>query len=246
MCGRLRETANTPGEYSMLEADIYLAGVSGVTPTRPNPPSFDLVQSYGSLEVSVRTSGTLYLDGKSMGRIPTGSRAKLTDIPTGRHNLEMRYRGKRESKTITVQENLSLAVAFNWAERPNTPEGYVLVEEGTFRMGSTGGDSDEKPEHGVTVGSFYMKETELTQGEWRAVMGNNPSRFKGDNLPVENVSWYDAVKYCNALSKKEGRTPVYQINGNNVTANWSADGYRLPTEAEWEVRGPRKKEIPGG
>ena len=173
-----------------------------------------------------------------MGRIPPGSRAKLTDIPAGRHNLEMRYGGKSESKTITVQENRSLSVAFSWVERPDVPEGYVLVEGGTFRMGSPSNEAgrydDEGPQHSVTVGSFYMKATEVTQKEWRAVMGSNPSRFKGDNHPVEKVSWYDVVKYCNALSKKEGRTPVYRINGNSVTANWSADGYRLPTEAEWE------------
>ena len=97
-----------------------------------------------------------------------------------------------------------------------------------------GRDDDEGPQHSVTVGSFYMKATEVTQKEWREVMGSNPSYFKGDDRPVESVSWFDAVKYCNALSKKEGRTPVYRINGESVTANWSADGYRLPTEAEWE------------
>ena len=228
----------SPGEYSQLLTDIYLAGASGSASARPNAPSFSLEQSYGSLEVSVQTPGTLYLDGKSMGRIPTGSRAKLTDIPAGRHNLEMRYGGKSESKTITVQENRSLAVAFSWVERPDVPEGYVLVEGGTFRMGSPSGEDgrndDEGPQHSVTVGSFYMKATEVTQKEWREVMGSNPSYFKGDDRPVESVSWFDAVKYCNALSKKEGRTPVYRINGESVTANWSADGYRLPTEAEWE------------
>ena len=228
----------SPGEYSQLLTDIYLAGASGSASARPNAPSFSLEQSYGSLEVSVQTPGTLYLDGKSMGRIPTGSRAKLTDIPAGRHNLEMRYGGKSESKTITVQENRSLAVAFSWVERPDVPEGYVLVEGGTFRMGSPSGEDgrndDEGPQHSVTVGSFYMKATEVTQKEWREVMGTNPSYFKGDARPVEDVSWYDAVEYCNALSKKEGRTPVYRINGESVTANWSADGYRLPTEAEWE------------
>ena len=79
-------------------------------------------------------------------------------------------------------------------------------------MGSTDGDRDEKPVHSVTVGSFYMKTTEVTQKEWREVMGSNPSRFKGDNLPVENVSWFDAVKYCNALSKREGLTPSLRLS----------------------------------
>ena len=100
-----------PGEYSMLETDIYLAGVSGSSPAPPDTLSFSLEPSYGSLEVSAQTSGTLYLNGESMGRIPSGSKARLTDIPVGRHNLEMRYGGKSESKTITVQENHSLAVA---------------------------------------------------------------------------------------------------------------------------------------
>jgi formylglycine-generating enzyme required for sulfatase activity len=65
-------------------------------------------------------------------------------------------------------------------------------------------------------------------------MGTNPSYFIGSNLPVETVSWYDAVEYCNMLSQREGLNPVYTINGTNVTCDWNANGYRLPTEAEWE------------
>jgi formylglycine-generating enzyme required for sulfatase activity len=65
-------------------------------------------------------------------------------------------------------------------------------------------------------------------------MGTNPSNFKGDNLPVEQVSWYDAVEYCNKRSQREGLTPAYERNGSYVTWNRNANGYRLPTEAEWE------------
>jgi formylglycine-generating enzyme required for sulfatase activity len=65
-------------------------------------------------------------------------------------------------------------------------------------------------------------------------MGSNPSYFKGDNLPVEQVSWYDAVEYCNQRSQREGLTPAYTRSGDKVTWNRSANGYRLPTEAEWE------------
>jgi formylglycine-generating enzyme required for sulfatase activity len=87
----------------------------------------------------------------------------------------------------------------------------VFVEGGTFQMGSNSGDSDEKPVHTVTVSGFFMDKTEVTQAEYRKVMGKNPSKFSGcDDCPVENVSWYDAYEYA----KKVGK--------------------RLPTEAEWE------------
>ena len=110
-------------------------------------------------------------------------------------------------------------------------------------MGSKRGDSDERPIHIVTVNSFYIGKYELTQKEWVEVMGSNPSYYKGDNLPVESITWYNAIDYCNKRSVKEGLTPCYSINGNTspsswssgtIVCNWNADGYRLPTEAEWE------------
>ena len=112
--------------------------------------------------------------------------------------------------------------------------GFVLVEGGTFRMGNASGGNDEKPVHSVTVSSFYMCDHEVTQAEYKAVMGTNPSSFSGNNKPVEQVSWYDAIEYCNALSKKEGLKACYTKSGNTYTCDWSANGYRLPTEAEWE------------
>ena len=114
------------------------------------------------------------------------------------------------------------------------PRNMVYVEGGSFQMGSNDGDSDEKPVHQVTVSSFWIGKYEVTQAEWKEVMGSNPSNWKGDQLPVESVSWYDAVDYCNKRSIKEGLTPCYSGSGAGITCNWNANGYRLPTEAEWE------------
>jgi formylglycine-generating enzyme len=110
----------------------------------------------------------------------------------------------------------------------------VRIPGGTFMMGTSDYSTDEEPRHRVTVSSFYMGKYPVTQKEYREVMGTNPSNFKGDNLPVEQVSWYDAINYCNRLSQKEGLTPAYTGSGTNVTWNSNANGYRLPTEAEWE------------
>jgi len=117
----------------------------------------------------------------------------------------------------------------------NNQVDMVYVEGGTFQMGSDSEEGNrEKPIHSVTLSSFHIGKYEITQKQWKAVMGSNPSKFKGDNLPVESISWYQAVEFCNKLSQKEGLTPAYTINGRNVTCNWKAIGYRLPTEAEWE------------
>ena len=133
--------------------------------------------------------------------------------------------------------------------RPN----LVLVTKGSFMMGSPtteAGRLGNEVQHMVTLTTdFWMAESEVTQRQYRNLMGRNPSYFRGDDLPVENVSWYEAVAYCNELSVKEMLQPCYQISG--TTVGWAdklrCTGYRLPTEAEWEyaARSPVEKMYAG-
>lgn len=124
---------------------------------------------------------------------------------------------------------------------------YTLIKGGTFQMGSPESEperSSDEIQHSVTVGDFYMSKTEISQKEYQEVMGVNPSATKGDDLPVTNITWYDAVQYCNKLSQKEGLDPCYTISGNTVTWDKSANGYRLPTEAEWEYAARANTDTP--
>ncbi|MDD3143417.1 MAG: SUMF1/EgtB/PvdO family nonheme iron enzyme [Candidatus Cloacimonetes bacterium] len=137
-------------------------------------------------------------------------------------------------------------------------EDFVYVPGGTFTMGRTtgSGDSDELPTHSVTLNSFYIGKYEVTQAEYAQYMQPSSSWTSnyglGGNYPAYYVSWYAILKYCNLRSMAEGLSPVYSISGstdpanwgnvptsNNSTwnaaiCNWNANGYRLPTEAEWE------------
>ena len=135
------------------------------------------------------------------------------------------------------------------------PEDMVWVEGGSFRMGSNNiFDVDSSPQHKVTVSDFCIGKYPVTQGQYQKLMGNNPSYFKGSRAvsrqeedtkrPVEQLSWFDAIEYCNKLSEACGLEPVYKIGSRlpktgpissaTIETDWSRDGYRLPTEAEWE------------
>ena len=106
----------------------------------------------------------------------------------------------------------------------------VLIPGGRFTMGDEN-EIDAKP-HQVVVSSFYIDKHLVTQAEYQTVCGKNPSRWKAGTNPVEQVRWSDAVRYCNARSRLEGLQPCYDLQ--TWECSFSANGYRLPTEAEWE------------
>jgi len=132
----------------------------------------------------------------------------------------------------------------------------IRVQGGNFAMGNRL-YHDEKPVFDAEVNDFFMGKYPVTQKEWLETMGKYPLHFnentdrKDDNLPVEKVTWYEAIEFCNRRSEKENLTPVYEIKKDEIdssnysdanedkkrwkiTPNWTANGYRLPTETEWE------------
>jgi predicted NACHT family NTPase/formylglycine-generating enzyme required for sulfatase activity len=107
----------------------------------------------------------------------------------------------------------------------------VQTPAGSFLMG----DEEDGPIHRVTITNpYYISKAPVTQALYQAVMNDNPSAFKGDHNPVENISWFDAARFCNALSKAMNIAPAYKINGEKVEWVQDASGFRLTTEAEWE------------
>lgn len=132
------------------------------------------------------------------------------------------YRHKQE-KAKTPQKQLQRQDKLNLIPQEITNSvgmKLVLIKAGTFMMGSPSNEKDrnnDELQHRATLTKdFYLQTTEVTQAQYEEIMGGNPSKFKGRNLPVEEVPWYEAVKFCKRLSEKEGKE------------------YRLPTEAEWE------------
>ncbi|MEA1969670.1 MAG: formylglycine-generating enzyme family protein [Thermodesulfobacteriota bacterium] len=140
----------------------------------------------------------------------------------------------KEQKTVDTADKISteeLKTENTWVE-PVTGMEFMLVPGGCYMMGSNSGKSDEKPVHEVCLYEFWIGKYEVTQAEWKKIMKTNPSVFtKGDNYPVENISWNDAKLFIEKLNKKTNCM------------------FRLPTESEWEYAAKKRKNsqtYPGG
>ena len=211
----------------------------------------ELAAIQGNLSVNYKPFGAdVYIDGKKIGQSPR----VFNGIMVGSHKVEIKKDGYgTESKTVNILEgqtatlsgmlstNTTSSVASGASLSGNTITilvkngisiDMVRVEAGTFTMGATpemeDPSSDEKPTHQVTLtNDYYIGKYEVTQALWKAVMGNNPSYSKGNNLPVEWVSWDNCQEFISKLNRMTGRT------------------FRLPTEAEWEyaARGGKKSRI---
>ena len=221
--------------------DLVLGENQTITLEAPKPIS-------GSLDVNTSPmDAEIYIDGKHYGQTPN----YINEILIGTHELKLEKQGCttitksitiKEGETLTVNEKLvSQQTTDNRQQASGNAGGnetitvngvsftMIKVEGGTFNMGATSeqgsdAESDEKPVHSVTLSDYYIGETEVTQELWEAVMGSNPSYFKGSQKPVEQVSWNDCKEFITKLNKLTGKN------------------FRLPTEAEWEyaARGGNK------
>jgi len=220
-------------------------------------PAAGAVDSGTSVTITCATTGAV-IHYTTDGSTPTASSAT--------YSAAISITKDRTVKAIAVKSGMSNSTVASAAYIINAPAGFVRINAGSFQMGSTGSRyDDEKQVHNVTISkAFYMCDHEVTQAEYQAVMGANPSSFNGTsckeaaegetqaNRPVESVSWYKAIVYCNTKSINEKLDPCYTITGstdpsawgtiptssnatwNAVTCEFTNNGYRLPTEAEWE------------
>ena len=167
----------------------------------------------GSIQVnSTPTGAKIYLDGTDTGKI---TNATLTSVAVGSHTVKLTLSGfTNYTTTVTVTQGQTANINGTMINNE-----MISIPGGSFQMGSTSSEaySWEQPVHTVTLSSFQIGRYEVTQGQWKMVMGSNPAYFpKGDNYPVENVSWDDAQTFIQKLNAMSGQQ------------------YRLPTEAEWE------------
>ena len=150
--------------------------------------------------------------------------------------------------TFTYVSMASLAPFSYSTGGPSTDITMVSIPAGSFLMGSPddelGRDPDDGPQRTVNISAFEMSETEVTQRQWEDVMGWNDSEFSGGDHPVEKVTWLDCVSFCNKLSEADGYAKCFAMTNMrydgdhiifaDVICDFEANGYRLPTEAEWE------------
>ncbi|MCI6473530.1 MAG: SUMF1/EgtB/PvdO family nonheme iron enzyme, partial [Bacteroidales bacterium] len=239
----------TPGTY-LVEArkDGYRSSSTTVTLSKQQTETVTLPalqQIFGSLMVDYEpVDADVYLDNRLLGKTPN----VFSNIAVGKHSIKISKAGYTDyAGSVIIQENQQASISGSLSKTtssfgslssasgsvvPITVNGVtfnmIRVDGGTFTMGATSEMTDpwneEKPTHQVTLSTYYIGETEVTQGLWKAVMGKNPSRFTGDNLPVETVSWDDCQKFIDKLNSLTGKN------------------FRLPTEAEWEfaARGGNK------
>jgi formylglycine-generating enzyme required for sulfatase activity len=214
-----------PGTYQAESSTYYsYKGTVEIELGKTKTEKITLTQKLGKLQFAINppeAESILSQNGIEKHRW-TGLKI-ISTIAEGSYDLTAKCSGYKSYKqSINIKEGQTTIEDIQMVKGSDGPKGMVLVEGKTFSEGSN------------SWSSFYIAKTEITQEQWESVMGNNPSSFKGAKRPVENVSWNDVILFCNKISEKEGLTPAYSGSGSSTRCNFKANGYRLPTEAEWE------------
>jgi len=224
---------------TLFVAAYQCAGQGPLTPPGPPGPTMH------TLEEIYQRQATLEENQKAIEANQEAIEANQATLEANQDAIEATLEANQEAIEARLEGIEQQAAS-------QVPEGMVLIPAGDFVMGDTFGEggSAELPLHSVTVRAFYMGETEVTKTQWEAVHGwavtngygfENAGLGKAGNHPVHTVNWNDCVKWANARSEKEGLTACYTVGGEVYRTNAvapevdrQANGYRLPTEAEWE------------
>jgi formylglycine-generating enzyme required for sulfatase activity len=255
-------TADT--NYTVVNGlSVGTLAINKATPTASDFEFGNLTQTFGSVTTVTITPKSGKSDGaQTIYYTGTGATtyAKSATLPTAVGTYAVTF-------NVAASTNFNEATDLNAGTLTIRLVEMVQVEGGSFQMGKdlgTAATGDETPVHTVTLSSFSIGKYLVTQEQYQAVMGSNPSYFHGGSgrepadgevqgkRPVEMVSWYDTIVFCNKLSVKEGLSPVYSISGSTDPSTWDnvptgndatwnaviivagSNGYRLPTEAQWE------------
>ena len=239
----------------LVEAQVVVSNIRPVqrAGSKMGDIDYDVTSTTSPVSVALQISA----DGGSTWTVPaTTLTGAIGSNVTPGTNLRITWdSGADWNQQLSSQMKFRLSVT----EAAVVPTGYALIPSGSFTMGNSHvADTDigDAPAHTVTVSAFYMAKNLVTKADWDTVrtwaISNGYTDLaagagKASTHPVQTISWYQMVKYCNARSQKEGLTPVYytndaqtvvyktgDVNVTNAQVKWTANGYRLPTEAEWE------------
>lgn len=190
---------------------------------------FDVVTIYGENLGSPSDSASIYLDSLLL----INSKLCLQWNNNFIKFIAPKKLFKGNLQIIYGSKDTTNSIIFNGFAYPRIL--FSEVPAGKFQMGSNSGLAFEQPVHEVELTqAFFISKYEITQKQWLTVLDSNPSYFIGDNLPVANIEWELAIRFCNELSKMFNLDTCYIIEENKVVWDTNANGYRLPTEAEWE------------
>jgi len=231
-----KRTQQVPWESSSLIGDFYFVRGSALSTDLPSPSTLQTgIPSPSTLQTDLPSpsiltvSSNVYGDEVYIDGVLQGSTKLTVSLSPGKHRVEVKKRGYlsydktflfKGGKAYTIKAALRQKQESTgmWTE-PVTGMKFRKIPGGSFLMGSPSSEEDrdnDETQHTVRVGEFWLGETEVTQAQWQAVMGSNPSRFRGSDLPVEKVSWNDIQEFIKRLNGRTGKR------------------FRLPTEAEWE------------